>query len=191
MKARKKAKRRTIRWILLFLAVCFIVGRWVVKPQRDARLKEQLHQYMLEKANRLEVFQSAVAQNDGKTMNTCVYFVSEALRQNNIPIPGGTCNTTQLISELKSKWWHKDESYQNLKPGDIVFTTDTAGNKYGKPTHCYIFMKWAEEGNYDYAYICDNQANDYGGNLYHIRNIKNPETVNGATKEAFAFFMKP
>ena len=191
MKMHKKSRKKAIRRILLFLVICFIVSKWVIKPQRDARLKEQLYQYMLEKANRLEVFESAIARNDGKTLNTCVYFVSEALRENDIPIPEGTCNTTQLIAELEKKRWRKDESYQDLEPGDIVFTTDATGSKYGKPTHCYIFMKWAEEGNYDHAYICDNQANDYDGKLYHIRNIRNPETINGAAKEAFAFFMKP
>ena len=111
----------------------------------------------------------------GKTANTCVYFVSEALRKIDIPVPEGICNTSQLISVLEERRWKKDANYKNLKPGNIVFTTDVAGNKNGTPTHAYIFMGWVEEGSYDYAYICDNQAKDYGGQTYHIRNIKSPD----------------
>ncbi len=191
MKVFKRSRKKAILWIIFFIVACLIVNKCVIQPQRDARLKEQLHQYMTVRENRLEVFNSAIAKNDGKTLNTCVYFVSEALRDNDIPIPEGTCNTTQLISALEDRGWRKYESYQNLEPGDIVFTTDTAGNRDGKPTHCYIFMEWTEDGGYDHAYICDNQATDYDGKLYHIRNIRNPEEVNGMMKEAFAFFMKP
>ncbi len=191
MKVYVTSRRKAILWIVFIIVICYIVNLFIIKPMQDARLKEQLHQYMLVKANRLEVFNSAVALNDGKTLNTCVLFASEAMRRNGIPIPEGTCNTTQLISALEDRKWQKDESYQDLQPGDIVFTTDASDDKYGKPTHCYIFMEWAEKGSYDYAYICDNQAGDYKGKLYHIRNIKNIERVNGMTKEAFAFFMKP
>ena len=189
-KTRKKGRKAIIR-ILFLIVVCIIVNEWLIKPHRDAQLLEQLYQYMLETENQTEVFHAAVAQNGGKTLNTCVYFVSEALRENGIPIPEGTCNTSQLISVLEKKRWKKNRDYKNLKPGNIVFTTDAAGNPDGKPTHTYIFMEWVDEGNYNYAYICDNQVNDYNGQAYHIRNIKNPDKVNGAEKEAFGFFMRP
>lgn len=50
-------------------------------------------------------------------------------------------------------------------------------------------MSWAEEGKYDYAYVCDNQAKDYRGKIYHIRNIKKTENINNYQKEPFSFFM--
>jgi hypothetical protein len=53
----------------------------------------------------------------------------------------------------------------------------------------FIFMRWVKAGNYDYAYICDNQAKDYKNNVYHIRNIKITDKVNGFNKDAFAFFL--
>ena len=193
MKAHRKGKKRrkAIRRILTLVVACVIVNKWLIKPQRDAQRREQLYQYMLEKGNQTEVFHSATELNGGETLNTCVYFVSEALRENDIPIPEGTCNTSQLISVLEKKHWRKNRDYKELKPGNIVFTTDAAGNKDGKPTHTYIFMEWVDEGDYDYAYICDNQINDYDGQAYHIRNIRKPDTVNRAVKEAFSFFMRP
>lgn len=51
-------------------------------------------------------------------------------------------------------------------------------------------MAWVKEGNYDYAYICDNQAKDYENKIYHIRNIKNVDKANGYSKDAFSFFME-
>jgi hypothetical protein len=52
-------------------------------------------------------------------------------------------------------------------------------------------MGWVKEGSYDNAYICDNQAKDYDNEIYHIRNIKDRANVNGITKDAFSFFLKP
>ena len=53
-----------------------------------------------------------------------------------------------------------------------MFTTDGYGNKMVFQPHTYVFMAWVKEGNYDYAYICDNQTKDYENKIYHIRNIK-------------------
>jgi hypothetical protein len=129
--------------------------------------------------------------NEGKSSNACVYFVSEVLRKTDYSIPDSTCNTAQMVSLLKEKGWNKNSDYKKLKPGDICFSTDYSGSNSGKPTHTYIFMGWVEEGSYEYAYICDNQAKDYEGKTYHVRNIKNKDTVKGITKEAFSFFMRP
>lgn len=186
-----KRIRKLLRFIILLLIVFLVLDRQFIKPQRGARLREQLYQYMLQEENQVEVFNTAVGLNGGKTQNTCVYFVSEALRRNDVPVSEATCNTSQLISVLKERRWKKDKNYKNLKPGDIVFTTDAAGNKNGIPTHAYIFMGWVDQGSYDYAYICDNQANNYEGKIYHIRNIKKSDEIDGAVKEAFSFFMRP
>lgn len=185
-------KKRKVTWrfaLIIFVVFVMFISKGI-KEHRNDLMREKLYLYLLEEENQSEVFNTAVALNGGKTANTCVYFVSEALRRNNIMIPEYTCNTSQLISELRSIGWTKKGDYEKLGPGDIVFTTDTAGNSDGVPTHTYIFMEWVEEGSYDYAYICDNQANEYGS-TYHIRNIKKPDEVDGSTKEAFSFFMRP
>lgn len=154
-------------------------------------LRKRMFSYMKNESNQQEVYQAAIALNGGKSANTCVYFLSEVLRRNGIDIPKSTANTSQILSILKGMGWKKDTDYRNLKPGDIGFTTDAYGDKNGIPTHTYIFMGWVEEGNYEYAYIVDNQAKDYNNQVYHISNIKNVGEANGYTKEAFSFFMKP
>src|SRR5690606_35752931 len=117
-----KRIRKALRFIILLFIVFLVLDRQFIKPQRGARLREQLYQYMLEEENQSQVFNTAVALNGGKTANTCVYFVSEALRRNDVPVSEATCNTSQLISVLKERRWKKDKNYKNLKPGDIVFT---------------------------------------------------------------------
>ncbi|MPW26115.1 hypothetical protein GC105_09955 [Alkalibaculum sp. M08DMB] len=90
---------------------------------------------------------------------------------------------------LQERGWKKERDYTKLKRGDVCFTTDSKGNKNGGPTHTFIFMGWVKEGNYDYAYICDNQTKDFDGKILHIRNIKNKGYFNGNGKDAFSFFM--
>jgi hypothetical protein len=138
-----------------------------------------------------EMHNAAVELNYGKSSNACVYFVSEVLRRSGVDIPKATSNTKQLTNFLKDEGWKRYKDYKELKPGDLCFTTDHLGNKNGIPTHTYIFMSWVKEGNYDYAYICDNQAKDYEDKTYHIRNIKSVDKANGFTKDAFSFFMRP
>ncbi|WP_163195487.1 hypothetical protein [Clostridium thermarum] len=152
---------------------------------------KKVYNYMNSESNQEKVFDAAVKLNGGKSANACVYFVAEVLRRNNVSIPKDTCNTQQIISILESNGWNRNEDYTQLMPGDLCFTTDYLGNKNGIPTHTYFFMGWVEEGSYEYAYICDNQAKDYDNKIYHIRNISIVDEANGFTKDAFSFFMRP
>jgi hypothetical protein len=154
-------------------------------------LREKIYNFLKIEKNQAKVFNRAIALNEGTSANACVYFVSEVLRKNNIEVSEETCNTDQILSILQEKGWKKEYDYKKLKPGDLCFTTDASGDKYGSPTHAYIFMGWVNEYNYDYAYICDNQAKDYSNKVYHIRNIKYTVNQDGLTKDAFSFFMKP
>ena len=138
---------------------------------------------------RIKAYNGAIALNNGSSINSCVYFISEVLRMNDEKIADNVCNTTQILDIMKTEGFKKERDYKKLKSGDVVFTTDAMLNPMGVPTHTYIFMGWKEEGLYDYAYICDNQANDYDGKIYHLRNIVNLETKDGNTKEPFGFFM--
>lgn len=187
----RKIKLLLTTLIVVFIAFLSLEKMLMSKISEETNLREQIYSYMQVEKNQKTVFNSAIALNNGDSANTCVYFVAEVLRRNNVRISEDTCNTAQLIEILKEKGWKKDNNYKNLKPGDIVFTTDGMGNKNGVPTHTYVFMDWVEEGSYDYAYICDNQAKDYENKVYHIRNVKSPDNANGFTKDAFSFFMKP
>jgi len=154
-------------------------------------LNRQVYAYMEKEGNQQQVFSSSISLNGNKSSNACVYFVSEVLRKNNIWVSKRTANTAELVSTLKYKGWKKKYNYEDLKPGDIVFTTDSSGNKAGNPSHTYVFMGWTSKDSYDYAYVCDNQAKDYGNEIYHVRNVRNIAYVDGKLKNAFSFFMRP
>lgn len=186
----KKIKLTISTVLIMVIAIVAIYETMLNKPQQG-ELRKRIYSYMIDKQNRIQVYEAAIALNGGKSANTCVYFLSEVLRRNDVPISKETANTTQILKKLNQMGWKKDTDYKNLQPGDIGFTTDATGNKDGIPTHTYIFMGWVEKGNYDYAYIVDNQAKDYDNKIYHISNIKNVGEANGFTKEAFSFFMRP
>lgn len=186
-------KIKKAKIIVKFLAVVIlfiVVVQKINAVENNRKLRENIHKYLKDKNNRIEAYYSAVALNDGKSENTCVYFIAEVLRKNNYNVPKHMANTQSLINFLKENGWKQKTDYKKLKPGNICFTTDGYGSKNGDSTHTYVFMAWAKEGSYDYAYICDNQAKDYKNKIYHIRNIKSVDKVNGYSKDAFSFFME-
>lgn len=186
-------KLKTIFELIIIVVLSVIIVQKINYDMNNVekiQVRESLHNFMKSEQNRKETYLAAINLNNGNSENTCVYFIAEVLRRNNFDIPMEVANTTQLISLLKDRGWQKDSNYKNLKPGDICFTTDSNGNKNGKPSHTYIFMGWVEEGKYDYAYICDNQAKDYNNKVYHVRNVKAVDKANGFSKDAFSFFMR-
>ena len=198
MRVRKKKKTRinSIKYILIASTILFFIPLLYVELTFNksdnvysGKLEEKLYYSMSKENNRIQAFNRAVELNNGKSINTCVYFISEVLRMNGGSISDNVCNTSQLLEIMKNEGWEKETNYKNLKPGNICFTTDESLTASGAPTHTYIFMGWKEQGLYDYAYVCDNQANEYKGKLYHLRNITKVESINGNTKEPFSFFM--
>lgn len=173
--------------LLILLGAFFYFSELHIKKSNELRVN--IYNSMKSNSNRKKAYDRAVALNGGNSINTCVYFVSEVLRINRVYIDDSICNTSQLLDKLKKEGWKVEKDYKKLKPGDICFTTDESLNKNGIPTHTYIFMGWEKEGSYDYAYICDNQAKDYGGKFYHLRNITKVDKVKGNTKEPFNFFL--
>lgn len=165
----------------------------VKQKERESaeELRTRIFGYLKADKNQKSVFKEAMSLNEGKSANACVYFVSEVLRRSSIEISDDTCNTGQLVAKLENRGWATYRDYKSLKPGDLCFTTDVNGDKNGRPTHTFIFMGWVKANNYDYAYICDNQAKDYDNKIYHIRNIKYKGEQEGIEKEAFSFFMAP
>ncbi|MDR3586696.1 MAG: hypothetical protein P4L59_15485 [Desulfosporosinus sp.] len=150
--------------------------------------QNKLFNYLCVETNRQIVLEKALPLNNGQYANACVYFMAEALRQNGVVIPNATCNTTGLIGQLKDQGWTRNSDYKKLRPGDICFSMDNNhGN--GAPAHTYAFMAWVSPDNYDYAMVCDNQADRYG-TVYHKRNIAKLDVHNGQEKEAFQFFMR-
>lgn len=148
----------------------------------------KLYNYMSNTSNGKSVFERALKLHDGDPHNACVYFVSEALRRVGCDIPVSTANTSSLLKELKTRGFKTNYILNELKPGDICFTTDEGGKIGGTPTHSYIFMSWKSDG---IANICDNQVYDYDS-IYHPRSIKLSYINNqkDKPKEATAFFMR-
>ncbi|MDP4143697.1 MAG: hypothetical protein Q8936_04340 [Bacillota bacterium] len=163
--------------------------RRIQSPEQTA-----LYNYLNNKENCISVFNNAVKMNDGDVHDTCVFFLSEALRKVNINIPKSICftgryrgsmkNEQSVIKYLLDNGWKIDYNPKHLLPGDICFSIDKPGKDGGYPTHVYTFMGWSEEGSTDTAYIVDNQGYKFGGNNYHVRNI----TKKGPN-DPFHFFM--
>lgn len=147
----------------------------------QSAIQTNLYNYLMNYDNRQAVMQRAVELHNGDYSNNCVYFASEALRRAGLSnLPESVANTRTLTSKLKAMGWKVSTDLSNLMPGDICFTTSYG---YG-PTHAYTFMKWVDPNSHDYAYICDNQGNEYG-NVYHKRNV----SFATVEKDAISYFM--
>lgn len=191
---KKMTKHRRTKILLVLISLILGLGTAVVVAVNSGerkydKLREKIYISMNDKNTRIKAYNKAVTLNNGVSSNTCVYFLSEVLRINGFKIDDKICNTFELLDIMKKDKWKKEKDYKKLKRGDICFTTDEKLDKNGIPTHVYIFMGWKEEGKYDYAYICDNQAKDYDSKIYHLRNITKTDTHKGVTKEPFSFFM--
>lgn len=173
-------------FIFIFISIKFDKSIKLLEPS----IHEKIYNSMNVKENRINAYNKALYMNGGNSSNTCVYFLAEVLRVNGEKIEDTICNTQEILSIMKKRGFKMERDYKKLKPGDICFTTDNSLNQNGTPTHTYIFMQWKEQGKYDYAYICDNQAKDYNGKIYHLRNIRKVSNVKGNIKEPFSFFMR-
>ncbi|AWI06435.1 Ig-like domain-containing protein [Clostridium drakei] len=145
--------------------------------------QKNLYNYLSNADNRQSVIARAIELHGGDLSNNCAYFASEALRRAGLSdLPESVCNTRTLTAQLLSRGWKKSDNLDELKSGDICFTIayDSTG-----PTHTYVFMKWVNPDDHRYAYICDNQGNEYEGDPYHQRNIN----FATETKDPIAYFM--
>jgi putative cell wall-binding protein len=138
-----------------------------------------LYYYMLNVDNEVSVHNRAVALHGGITINNCVYFQAEALRRMGFNISNSMANVVDFSNLLPRLGFKKDTNFMNLKPGDIVITQGY--------THTYTFMGWVNPGKYDYAYIVDNQARLFNGQVYHVRKVDTYDPVQDT--DAMAFFM--
>lgn len=144
--------------------------------------------YLADPANGDKIGARALRLNSGDWHNACVYVASEALRQVGCAVPQQTNYTPVLMQQLSDRGFSKNTDLSALQPGDICFTTDEKGRSDGIPTHTFIFLGWAGEGEMN---IFDNQMYDYGS-LYHPRPTELSYYMDDPDrpKEATAFFMR-
>lgn len=94
-------------------------------------------------------------------------------------ISNSMANVVQFSNLLPNLGFKKDTNIQNLKPGDIVITEGYS--------HTYTFMGWVNSGKYDYAYVVDNQARLFGGQVYHVRKVDTSDPQKGT--DAMIYFL--
>lgn len=146
----------------------------------------KLYNYLMNYTNRNDVLTRAInihaaqGYGDNPYSNNCAFYQSEALRSIGINVPKSTANTVTLTNVLLGMGWVKSSDLSLLLPGDICFTIGGASG----PTHTYTFMGWVDPKSFDYAYVCDNQGDEYAGDAYHERNIDLP-----APKDKISYFM--
>lgn len=162
--------------------------------KQQSELQQNLYKYLLNKNNCDSLYKNAVKLNGGDKTDTCVFFLSEALRKQKENIGKSVCYTgrykgdiahgNSLIYTLMNNGWKIDYDVNNLMPGDLCFTIDILGKDGGFPTHVYTFMGWEKPNSTANAYIVDNQGYKYNGEFYHLRNVTANEP-----KDKFHFFM--
>lgn len=158
-----------------------------IDTAKSISLTVKLFDYLSSEDNRKSVTERANELHGGTLHNSCVYFASEALRRIGVKIPDSMSLIPPFIEALKKQGFKTSYNLEELKPGDICFTTDVNGVFGGRPTHTYIFMGWESPGT---AWIADNQLYDYG-DVYHTRLMKFHylNDIKDKPKEATAFFM--
>jgi hypothetical protein len=186
----KKIMLFIISVAVIVLVIKTTIGSKIWAEDKNYNFDEKIFDFLKSNENRKYIYSKVVKGNKGNSSNACVYFLAELLRENNFMVSNETKKVSEILKILKEDGWEKHSNYEELKPGDICFTTDSDGNKDGIPSHTYVFMEWVKEGKYDFAYVCDNEAKDYNVELYHVRNVRNVDKTNGFKKEAFAFFVK-
>ena len=144
----------------------------------------KIYEYLNIEANRTIVLKKSIALNHGSKKGLNVYLLSEILRSNAIVVPAKTTTVKQLRDSLISIGWKKDSRFNQLKPGDICFTTDMPG-KTGSPSHAYVFMSWVKNGKTDYANICDGQLDEFS-TILHKRNL----SVTTTKKDKFSYYLR-
>ena len=95
-----KPTGKFIALITLALILILVKALLPYAKQEDNYSIEKVYTYLQDEANQRKVYEKAVELNGGDSANTCVYFVAEVLRRNDVFIDKWTSNTKQLIKIL-------------------------------------------------------------------------------------------
>lgn len=165
--------RRAFFAVFLLLAGCGATESQRIEPGQNAELtgeglkenpNERLLSFYTNKSN-YDVVAKEVWQWTGLKKDTCVAYMSTALRHSNVFIPRDVKiegYSVSLVTRAFSKYlqntygWKKVTSMDDLKPGDIVFTKDHPQYP-GFPWHTYMFQSWHDVSK-KIALAVDNQG---------------------------------
>lgn len=162
-------------------------GNFSNSKRTQSATGKKLYTYLMNSKNRNDVLNRAISihaaqlPGDNPYSNNCAFYQSEALRSIGVGVPQLTANTRTLTNVLLSLGWVKSTDLSLMLPGDICFTIayDSSG-----PTHTYTFMGWVDPKSFNYAYVCDNQGNEFSNDAYHQRNI-----AASGPKDKISYFM--
>ena len=107
--------------------------------------EETLHAFLSDTKNRINVYNTANSLNNGDSANTCVYFISEVLRQNGFNIPTYVCNTTQILEYFDTLKLKRNSDYSahphpvashHFTPEDRSMANAGSGNRSGGTAFC-------------------------------------------------------
>lgn len=145
-----------MRCLSLLLVVAFLAPS---QPARSSNksLGTQLIEYYQRPANYRAVKRDVLSWHK-TTTNGCVAFASTALRHIGFAIPEdgkrdgwGVSRITFSFSDfLQEAGFHKIKRAQELRPGDLVFTT-------GYPDHVFVFHSWKSKRK-QLAQVIDNKG---------------------------------
>jgi hypothetical protein len=133
---------------------------------KAADLTTRLHRYYGTRTGYAKV-QHDVMEWHKTAQNGCVAFASTALRHVGVAIPIDGKKDGQGVSRITRAFarylaedlkWTRIEAPDELRPGDVVFTTD-APCCPGYPSHVMMFDGWSRR-NHTVARFVDNQGFD-------------------------------
>lgn len=131
-----------------------------------------LVRYLGKRANYKKVRRDVISWH-GTMTNGCVAFISTAMRHLGIDVPqtgkidgDGVSRITRAFSIFLEDQlgWTRFTDPAELRPGDLVFTTDVECCP-GYPAHVFVFHSWADE-RARVAWAIDNQGHTHRRPLY-------------------------
>jgi hypothetical protein len=147
-------------WLTVFAVLAIALPAAADSPDLTTRL----HRYYGTRTGYAKVHRDVMDWHK-TTQNGCVAFASTALRHVGVAIPvtgkkdgQGVSRITRAFSRYLAEdlGWTKIESATELRPGDIVFTTD-APCCPGYPAHVMMFDGWSR-GDHKAGLFVDNQG---------------------------------
>ena len=130
-KGKKESKLASMKYVLIAFTLLFFLPLLYLEQYYNfngntssTNFSEDIYNSMSEKDNRIKAYNRAIALNNGSSANSCVYFLSEVLRMNDVEIADNVCNTTEILDIMKNEGWKKERDCKKLKRGDVVFTIE-------------------------------------------------------------------
>ena len=172
-------------WVLVLV---FLVAPAAADPKPEPDITVRLHNYYGTRAGYAKVRRDVLDWH-GTAQNGCVAFASTALRLVGVAIPlhekkdgFSVSRITRAFSRYLAEdlHWTRLDTPADLRPGDIVFTTD-APCCPGYPAHVMMFDGWVRR-DHSMARFVDNQGFGVARSITHTA---------GSDFDGFGYALRP